>query len=329
MSTQEGTIKPYKLELTNIKKIFRGELFKKSQTAVSEVSCGFPEGACTGLMGHNGAGKTTSIRMIFGLLKPDQGQILFNGHPIKRSDRQDIGYMPEVNKLPLNLSCSELLSYQLKLNRPAQVSPKSYRALIESKLQEVELWSHRNKRISQLSKGMGRRLAWAQATIHQPSLLILDEPFSGLDPLGRQLMAKLIHQYRQSGQTIILCTHELWSVNEVCDHLHILHQGRLVYSSLNDPSDDSSREPTLAYELSISGVSLDEMQTLIRQENLPAPDASSEQGYNLRFDFADYQKASIWLKACLQHGILVRDFHRQKTFTEQQLLPYFAGERSA
>ena len=317
------------LELRNIHKVFKSDLLKKSQTAVSDLSCHFPKGACTGLMGHNGAGKTTSIRMIFGLLKPDKGEVLFEGRAIKRHDRSQIGYMPEVNKLPLNLTCEELLHYQLKLIQPQSLKTRVYKQRVTEKLKEVELWSHRSKRIGQLSKGMGRRLAWAQATIHQPKLLVLDEPFSGLDPLGRQLMSRLINSYRKEGQTIILCTHELWSVNEVCDHLHILHQGRLVFSSLNPGTEEVERPPQSPFELGVSGVSLKELEQLAEREQLSQPQNCEEYGYNLNFAFETYQQASAWLSLCLQRGILIRHFHRQPHFKEQDLLPYFAGDKSA
>lgn len=313
------------LELKNLTKIFKHDLLKKPVAAVENLSCSFPTAQCTGLMGHNGAGKTTSIRMIFGLIKPDQGQVLFRGKPIRWQDKRVIGYMPEVNKLALNLNSLEILRHQLKIFRPAHIPRRDFNKCIEAKLNEVGLWEHRHKRIGQLSKGMGRRLAWAQATIHNPDLLILDEPFSGLDPLGRQLMSDLINQMRQKNKTILLCTHELWSVNEVCDQLHILNQGKLVYSSLSES--DQARQS--GYQLNLSGCSIYDLEQIKQQHQLKSWDWHEESGYSIKLWFHNYLDASSWLGICSNKGLLISSFHKTRGFKEHDLIRYFQGEKIA
>ncbi|MFW7381649.1 MAG: ABC transporter ATP-binding protein [Oligoflexus sp.] len=312
------------LELKNLTKIFNHDLLKKAVAAVDDLTCHFPAGKCTGLMGHNGAGKTTSIRMIFGLIRPDKGQILFRNKPLHWQDKRWIGYMPEVNKLPMNLNAVEILRHQLRIYKPQHISPKKYQTSIEQKLQEVGLWEHRNKWVGQLSKGMGRRLAWAQATIHNPELLILDEPFSGLDPLGRQLMADLINEMRQKNKTILLCTHELWSVNEVCDHLYILNKGKLVFSSLGDENQQKT-----GHQLNLSGCSLEDLEQLKKSYQLGNWDWHEESGYSIKLWFQDYANAAAWLSACSQSGMIISSFHKTQGFQEQDLLRYFQGEKSA
>ena len=150
------------------------------------------KGKCTGFLGHNGAGKTTSIKMILGLTNITSGSIEFEGENIKSVSNSNFGYMAETSKLPSHLTCYEALKYHCML-----YDIQDETSLIDEKLKEIELWDHKNKRLSELSKGMGRRISWALATIHKPKLLILDEPFSGLDPKGRILIEKLIVEEKE------------------------------------------------------------------------------------------------------------------------------------
>ncbi len=274
-------------------------------------------------MGHNGAGKTTTIKTIFGLLKPDQGEVLFKGKPMQQQDKASIGYMPEINKLPLNLSSHEILMNQLKIFRPSGIPKGSYPDLVKAKLVEVDLWDHRHKRVSKLSKGMGRRLSWSQATIHNPDLVILDEPFSGLDPLGRSLMSQLIASIRKDKKTIILCTHELWSVNEVCDELHILRQGRLAYSTIN-PISGQLPKPLFNYKLEASGLSKQTIVDLKNNYSLPDWDYMDDKDYLFRLGFDEYVDAAKWVQAFVENGIILVSFTKHKGFVEKDLEKYFA-----
>ncbi|SMF82574.1 ABC transporter ATP-binding protein [Pseudobacteriovorax antillogorgiicola] len=315
------------LEIRNLKKVFDHDLLKKKQVAIDNLNCHFPTGQCTGFMGHNGAGKTTTIKAIFGLLKPDSGDVLFKGRPLNLEDKRSIGYMPETNKLPANLNCQEILMHHLKIFKPKGTAKRDYRHMVEEKLKEVELWDHRTKRVSKLSKGMGRRLSWAQATIHNPELVILDEPFSGLDPLGRMMMSKLINYLRDDKKTIILCTHELWTVNEVCDELHILKKGRLAYSSLN-PIQGQVPKPLMNYQIVTSGISPSKLKDL-QGQSLPEWDYINEQDYLIKLGFGEYSDAILWLKALLEESVVVMDFSKHKGFEEEELLVHFEGEKSA
>ncbi len=137
---------PFILEIKNLSKRFDKDLFKKSQTVLDSLSCGFPEAQCTGLMGHNGAGKTTTIRTIFGLIRPDAGEVLFRGSPLTLKDKRRIGYMPETNKLPVNLTCEEILLHHLKVFNPTEISPRHYKETVKGKLEEIGLWDHRKKK---------------------------------------------------------------------------------------------------------------------------------------------------------------------------------------
>ena len=313
------------LEIRNLKKVFEKDLFKKKQIVIDDLSCMFPQGKCTGFMGHNGAGKTTTIKTIFGLLRPDSGDIYFKGKPLKLEDKRVIGYMPETNKLPSNLTCHEILVNHLRIFRPSKYPKKDFKELVEKKLREVNLWDHKDKKVSGLSKGMGRRLSWAQATIHDPQLIILDEPFSGLDPLGRVMMAKLINKLRDEKKSIILCTHELWTVNEVCDELHIVRDGKLAYSSLT-PLEGQIPRPIMNYQLLCSGLSPEKIEEIKSRESLCEWDYIHHRDYLIKLGFGEYTEACQWLTALINEGVVILDFSKKKGFEEDELLVYFEGE---
>ena len=310
------------LKICNLSKVYNKDLFVKPFHAVTNLSCDFPRGQCTGFMGHNGAGKTTTIKAIFGLIKPTKGKILYNDKEIGRQDKYQIGYMPEINKLPKNLSCEEILLSHLRIFKPKTEENLSPKSLVEQTLKKVDLWDYRKRHVSKLSKGMGRRLSWCQATIHNPDLIILDEPFSGLDPLGRQLMISLIREIKQSGKTIVLCTHELWSVNEVCDHLHILQKGKLSYSTLN-PVDTQPPKPLFNYQLSIAGIDLPVLAQLKDKYQLPEYDYHDQKDKKHILGFAEYTDSCLWAKQAFGEGLIVTNFSKRPTFIEEDLYRFF------
>lgn len=313
------------LEIKNLRKVYDRDLFKKKAVVVDDLNCRFLEGQCTALMGHNGAGKTTTIRMIFGLINSDAGEILYRGKRLTTEDKRLIGYMPETNKLPTNLTCEEILLHHLRVFRPAHLKPSEYKQAIEEKLREIELWDHRKKRVGKLSKGMGRRLSWAQATLHKPELIILDEPMSGLDPLGYRLMVNLIQKLREDKVTIILCTHELWSIEQLCDQVHILNHGRLVYSTL----DRNEKEEHVAHLLAISGSTVQEIEHLASEANLPKPSEIRASKHRVEIILRQYQDAVKWLEIAMRKGLLIVSFQKISPLSETRLISYFGEEKTA
>lgn len=216
------------LESEDLRKVYSNDLMKGKQIALAGINCKVHEETLTAICGHNGAGKTTFLRVVLGLTKADQGKVLFRGKKIDKKNRVDIGYMPEVNRNAPTLTPFETLDFQLKLYfRGRLAKPKRFEN-IKNVLTKVGLWEHRHKKNIALSKGMGRRLGWAQATIHRPSLLILDEPFSGLDPLGRNQLKGWIQEMKKEKVTILLCTHELEVWQKLCEHLIVFNSGKIV-----------------------------------------------------------------------------------------------------
>lgn len=314
------------LEFKNLKKIFNYDLLKKSEIAVNNLSCRFIKGVCTGLLGHNGAGKTTSIKMVFGIIKPNLGKILYNGAPISIKHKYQIGYMPEVSKLPLSLRVEEVLTYHLMIYKSKFLSNKQLYSVVRQTLEQVDMWDARHKKIAALSKGMARRIAWLCATIHEPELVILDEPFSGLDPLGRYNMVNWIKDLKSKRISIILCTHELEMIEKLCDEYHILKKGSLVYSTVDKVVDAQGilkNELQTIYELQISGMTLDKLKELKMQDNLPMWVDFYQDRFLCKLKFIKYEDAIRWLSYAIDKGLIIVKFTDEYNIENQDLKTYF------
>ena len=326
MSTNiEGSRPTSFLSLRGLEKTFRPDALKPPIQLLKGLDLEFFEGSCTGLVGHNGAGKTTTIRMILGLIFPDRGQILFRGHPMTKEHRATIGYMAETARFPGTLTPTEILRTQLAIYH---VKPSSGHAkLIESKLESVGLFKDRHRALKNFSKGMQQRLAWAHATIHEPDLLILDEPFSGLDPIGRITMKNWILAEKKRGVSILLCTHELPQIMSLCDHIQILRNGKLVYSSLDKKrSSETLYESLPKYFVDISGVTPADLEALRVAHKLEPWQTINQDGFLVQLGFKDYPSATNWLAPCLAKGYVIVRFGDDNSASEEQLLVHFKEE---
>lgn len=214
------------ITLTNVTKVFTLGLLKK-KTAVDDLTLSVPRGKVIGLLGPNGSGKSTSIKMMMGFLKPTAGEILVCGHSTNdRNARKFIGYLPENPRFQKFLKGRELLHYYGSLY---QLSGQELQKRAQHYLELVGLKHAADERVQGYSKGMVQRLALAQALINQPSLLIFDEPMSGLDPLGRMEIRKLIAQIHEEmpQSTIFFSSHILEDVEQLCSMVALLRRGKL------------------------------------------------------------------------------------------------------
>ena len=203
-----------------------------SRTVVQDVSFTVESGKILGMVGPNGAGKTTAIRILLDILRPDEGSVLMFGQPFAREHRSLLGYLPEERGLYGDLRVQETLEY---LGTLKGMRRSDARRRTEEILERLDMTEHRSKKIAELSKGMGQLIQLAAAIIHQPRLLVLDEPFSGLDPLNVRLMKEVLQQLRADGVAIILSTHQMNQVEELCDQVLMINQGRVVlYGSLEE-----------------------------------------------------------------------------------------------
>ncbi|MBP6590425.1 MAG: ATP-binding cassette domain-containing protein [Chitinophagaceae bacterium] len=208
------------LELQQLKKYFA------SQKAVDDISLTVEKGQIFGLLGPNGAGKTTLIRMITGIFYPDEGQIIFDGKKFDPvNDVGQIGYMPEERGLYKKMKIGEQTMYLAQLKG---LSRSDAQARIKEWFVKFEMESWWNKKVEDLSKGMSQKLQFVTTILHQPKLVILDEPFSGLDPVNSNLIKDEIFKLAQNGATIIFSTHRMEQVEEICNHIVLVNKGKKI-----------------------------------------------------------------------------------------------------
>ena len=202
------------------------------KVALDHVSLEIPEGQIFGLLGPNGAGKTTLIRIINRITIPSAGEILFNGRPITQADVARIGYMPEERGLYRKMKVGDQAIYLAQLK--GMTAAEARKALKEWFVRfGIQDWW--DKKVEELSKGMAQKLQFITTVVHKPSLMILDEPFSGFDPVNAEIIRQEILRLRDEGATIILSTHNMESVEELCDNIALINKSRLVITGgVND-----------------------------------------------------------------------------------------------
>lgn len=207
------------LKVSNVSKRFQ------QVTAVKDISFELETGKMLGFLGRNGAGKTTTFRMILGLTEPSEGEIHFNGHKINTSNYNEIGYLPEERGLHAKLKVVDELTYLATLKG---MNKKDIKKAIDYWLDRFQITEHRDKKIESLSKGNQQKVQLLASMIHEPQLLILDEPFSGLDPVNVELLKKAVIDLNQQGTTIIFSSHRMEHIEELCDDVCILNRGQMV-----------------------------------------------------------------------------------------------------
>ncbi|HOC42590.1 MAG TPA: ATP-binding cassette domain-containing protein [Thermoanaerobaculales bacterium] len=193
--------------------------------AVDDLSFAVPQGSVYGLLGPNGAGKTTTIRMIMRIIAPDSGEVLLDGGPVDDDRRRLIGYLPEERGLYRKMKVLEHLVY---LGTIRGVSPGEARKRAAAWLERLELTSWTGHKVEDLSKGMQQKLQLIGTLLHRPRLLILDEPFSGLDPINTRALKDLLLAMAGDGVTIVLSTHVLPQVDELCTHICLINRARAI-----------------------------------------------------------------------------------------------------
>ena len=208
------------IEVRNLKKYFA------TQKAVDDISLEIPKGSIFGLLGPNGAGKTTLIRMITGIFYPDEGEIILKGKKFDpENDAKYIGYMPEERGLYKKMKIGEQALYLAQLKGLGR-NDAMYKIKDWFKRFEMESWW--NKKVEDLSKGMSQKLQFVTTVLHDPKLIILDEPFSGLDPVNSNLIKDEIFNLAKNGATIIFSTHRMEQVEEICDHIVLVNKGKKI-----------------------------------------------------------------------------------------------------
>lgn len=207
------------LEVKNISKTF-GDM-----KAVDGISFDIPKGQILGLIGQNGAGKTTTFRLILDFLQTDSGEVLWNGQKLTAKDYDSIGYLPEERGLYPKISIEEQLIYFAKLRgkTKAEIVPK-----IDLWMEKFQVKGKKTDKVKSLSKGNQQKVQLISTLIHEPKLIILDEPFSGLDPVNAELLKEGILELKKSGSCVIFSSHNMENVEKICDHLIMMRHGQVV-----------------------------------------------------------------------------------------------------
>ncbi len=208
------------LELNNVSKRYG------TFTAVDDISFSIPAGSIYGFLGPNGAGKTTTIRMILDILKPDAGSIRILGEPCALNVRHRIGYLPEEKGLYKKMRVWAIIAYFATLKG---MSNKEAKLRAFELLERYGLKDYAEAKVESLSKGMGQKVQVLSAVAHRPELVILDEPFSGLDPVNQEVLEQLIHDMAQAGQTVIFSTHIMQHAERLCDRMLLITKGQKVF----------------------------------------------------------------------------------------------------
>ncbi len=195
------------------------------KVALDHVSLEIPQGEIFGLLGPNGAGKTTMIRIINRITIPNAGEVIFDGRPITQRDVEKIGYLPEERGLYRKMEVGEQAVYLAQLNGMSEREAKTELKKWFVKFGIQDWWK---KKVEELSKGMAQKVQFITTVVHKPKLMILDEPFSGFDPVNAELIRKEILELKSQGATIILSTHNMESVEELCDNIALINKSKLV-----------------------------------------------------------------------------------------------------
>lgn len=318
MQEQAATI-----EIRNISKSYEKKFFKPVEKSLEQVSMLFEPGQCTGIMGHNGAGKTTTIRTILGLVQADKGKVLFNGRSMTRLDREFIGYMPERDKIAPNLSPLECLQFQLSLYSTNRFKDRISR--INQVLAEVGLEAVKHKRAKTFSKGMKRRLAWALSMIHSPQIYILDEPFSGMDPLGRIKILEWIKSQTEGGKTVILCSHELELIVDHCHNFYVLKHGKTIATKNDFFAKGIAKNTTYELEAETTKSQIDE---LTEKMSLPKIIRSMETSRGIQLTLASHYDGQKWINAMVKANRAIFSFRPYSLAGSDYFKMLFEGSHS-
>ncbi|MCP4438555.1 MAG: ATP-binding cassette domain-containing protein [Aureispira sp.] len=278
------------LELQNVRKAYQNHV------AVNDVSFNIPEGRIFGLLGPNGAGKTSLIRIITTITRADSGTVLFRGEKLNNTHPSQIGYMPEERGLYKKMKVGEEIVYLARLKG---LSKKEAKVQLDYWLEKFGIEDWVNKKVEELSKGMQQKIQFITTVIHQPKLLILDEPFSGLDPVNTNLIRDEIDNLHKKGTTILFSTHRMEQVEQICEDMVLINNGKNVLNGSVKGVKDEFKENL--FQISYAGelpVGFNEHVNLI-----------SNKKEKLVIQLNANQDSNSVLKYLLENGVQIQSFN--------------------
>ena len=259
--------------------------------ALNKVNISVPKGSIYGLLGPNGAGKTTLMRIINQITAPDSGSLLFDGVPLTKHHIAEIGYLPEERGLYKKMKVGEQALYLAQLKGMSYIEALKKLKFWFEKLNILDWW---NKKVEELSKGMAQNIQFVVTVIHEPKLLIFDEPFSGFDPINAAIIRKEILELSKNGTSIIFSTHRMESVEEICDHIALIDKGVCILQGEIEKIKNEFRNSTFLVELKTENLSLPKNFEIINKENK-----------EYQIQIKDNASANDLLKALLQYGEII------------------------
>jgi len=261
--------------------------------AVSDVSFAVDRGEIFGLLGPNGAGKTTTLRMVLDLFKPDHGTVSVFGGPMDEAKKERIGYMPEERGLYQDMPVERCLLYLASLKGVHAVDA---RRRLREYLERFDLAAHKTKKIKELSKGMQQKAQVINTILHRPELVIIDEPFAALDPINMELVKTVIRELRAEGSTIVMSTHQMRQVEELCDRILLIAEGEnVLYGDLEEIRQRFSGNAVL-------------VRSPDALPDLPGVKAVAGRNGAVRLDLAEGTTPQTVLRSLLDHGVQVSGF---------------------
>jgi len=269
-----------------------------NHTALKKVSISVPEQSIFGLLGPNGAGKTSLIRIINQITGPDSGELLFNGKPLQPEDVHRIGYLPEERGLYKKMKVGDQAVYLAQLKGLPAKKAKEELLVWFKKFNIADWW---DKKVEDLSKGMAQKIQFIVTIIHKPELLIFDEPFSGFDPINVNLLKKEILNLRDQGTTIIFSTHNMASVEEICDHIALINNSEKILEGKVAEIKDQFKENL--YEFVFEGeeaLFLDELEKKFTIEDTQ----KISNTLKMRVKISDSLSSNDLLKVVMKHGFI-------------------------
>jgi len=297
------------LSLRNVSKTY-GEF-----TAVNDISLSIPKGSIYGFLGPNGAGKTTTIRMILDIIEPSSGSVSILGHSCALKVRNQIGYLPEEKGLYKKMKVWALIQYFAMLKGMKKHEAKTQAWLL---LEKYGLKDFAEAKVESLSKGMGQKVQVLSAVAHEPELVILDEPFSGLDPVNQSVLEDLITDMANNGQTVIFSTHVMQHAERLCDHILLIAKGRKIFDgTVSEAKATIPRRVILESADDVASLnSIAGVMEILRTEDLNASDSARQQW---QLQISEKLNPQDILRSCFEKNISLSRFE----FTEPSLHDVF------
>jgi ABC-2 type transport system ATP-binding protein len=266
--------------------------------AVKDLSMQVQEGSIFGFLGANGAGKTTTMRMILDILRPDSGHISWNGQPMRDIPRHMLGYLPEERGLYPKMAVDEQLLFLARLNG---LSKRAAQQALDEWLERFQITANRKKKVEELSKGNQQKIQFLATILHDPTILIMDEPFSGLDPVNANVLKEAFLEMHQRGKTIIFSTHQLEQVEELCDHVVIINKGQSVVQG-------SVREIKRQHGRNVVRLKLDNDPEARWLDTLPGVQVTKRRQDYIEMQIQADLNPNLIVEAALQHQGLITRF---------------------